>query len=176
MLFCYTTLPAAADCSLDSAGYSSCGRATQRRWGGLRGPFICAGTSGLVGVQEHIWQWKNWHRIFCKSNRLYCFTPLYSQRCQCYFSHPIFVAASSLWSLCPTFQLLCTIEDLKEMGIPLGPRKKIAKFVKERVNKQVGASLGYLCLSRMWPWLLRTRVDLLCPGCPSGSAGEESRG
>ncbi|CAG04716.1 unnamed protein product [Tetraodon nigroviridis] len=32
--------------------------------------------------------------------------------------------------------LLCTIEDLKEMGIPLGPRKKIAKFVKERVNKQ----------------------------------------
>ncbi|XP_029926108.1 SEC23-interacting protein isoform X3 [Myripristis murdjan] len=32
--------------------------------------------------------------------------------------------------------LMCTIEDLKEMGIPLGPRKKIAKFVKERVNKQ----------------------------------------
>lgn len=33
---------------------------------------------------------------------------------------------------------MCTVEDLKEMGIPLGPRKKIAKFVKERVNKQVG--------------------------------------
>ncbi|XP_037637670.1 SEC23-interacting protein isoform X1 [Sebastes umbrosus] len=32
--------------------------------------------------------------------------------------------------------LMCTIEDLKEMGIPLGPRKKIGKFVKERVNKQ----------------------------------------
>ncbi|XP_029305414.1 SEC23-interacting protein isoform X2 [Cottoperca gobio] len=32
--------------------------------------------------------------------------------------------------------LMCTIEDLKEMGIPLGPRKKVAKFVKERVNKQ----------------------------------------
>ncbi|XP_056252165.1 SEC23-interacting protein isoform X1 [Seriola aureovittata] len=32
--------------------------------------------------------------------------------------------------------LMCTIEDLKEMGIPLGPRKKIAKFVKERVMKQ----------------------------------------
>ncbi|XP_069001261.1 SEC23-interacting protein [Embiotoca jacksoni] len=31
--------------------------------------------------------------------------------------------------------LMCTIEDLKEMGIPLGPRKKIAKFVKERVTK-----------------------------------------
>uniref|UniRef100_A0A667YT03 SEC23 interacting protein n=1 Tax=Myripristis murdjan TaxID=586833 RepID=A0A667YT03_9TELE len=30
--------------------------------------------------------------------------------------------------------LMCTIEDLKEMGIPLGPRKKIAKFVKERVS------------------------------------------
>lgn len=113
---------------------------------------------------------------FVRDNRRYCFTPLYPQRHQCYFSHPIFVAASSLWSLCPTFQLLCTIEDLKEMGIPLGPRKKIAKFVKERVNKQVGASLGYLCLSRTWPWLLRARVDLLCPGCPSGSAGGESRG
>uniref|UniRef100_A0A8C9WEI4 SEC23 interacting protein n=1 Tax=Scleropages formosus TaxID=113540 RepID=A0A8C9WEI4_SCLFO len=33
--------------------------------------------------------------------------------------------------------LMCTVEDLKEMGIPLGPRKKIAKFVKERANKQV---------------------------------------
>ncbi|KAF6725648.1 SEC23-interacting protein [Oryzias melastigma] len=32
--------------------------------------------------------------------------------------------------------LMCTIEDLKEMGIPLGPRKKISKFVKERVNRQ----------------------------------------
>lgn len=32
--------------------------------------------------------------------------------------------------------LMCTIEDLKEMKIPLGPRKKIAKFVKERLNKQ----------------------------------------
>ncbi|KAJ3610238.1 hypothetical protein NHX12_022332 [Muraenolepis orangiensis] len=31
--------------------------------------------------------------------------------------------------------LMCTVEDLKEMEIPLGPRKKIAKFVKERVNK-----------------------------------------
>lgn len=41
-------------------------------------------------------------------------------------------------------QLMCTIEDLKEMGIPLGPRKKIAKFVKERVNKQVGVSPEYL--------------------------------
>ncbi|XP_011483079.1 SEC23-interacting protein isoform X1 [Oryzias latipes] len=32
--------------------------------------------------------------------------------------------------------LMCTIEDLKEMGIPLGPRKKISKFVKERLNRQ----------------------------------------
>lgn len=50
-------------------------------------------------------------------------------------------------SLCPFLaflQLMCTIEDLKEMGIPLGPRKKIARFVKERVNKQVGVSLEYL--------------------------------
>ncbi|CAN9500077.1 unnamed protein product [Ophioblennius macclurei] len=32
--------------------------------------------------------------------------------------------------------LMCTVDDLKEMGIPLGPRKKIAKFVKDRVAKQ----------------------------------------
>ncbi|XP_077469307.1 SEC23-interacting protein [Stigmatopora argus] len=35
--------------------------------------------------------------------------------------------------------LMCTIEDLKEMGIPLGPRKKIAKFVKDRVTRQAAA-------------------------------------
>uniref|UniRef100_A0A1A8KAM5 SEC23 interacting protein n=1 Tax=Nothobranchius kuhntae TaxID=321403 RepID=A0A1A8KAM5_NOTKU len=35
--------------------------------------------------------------------------------------------------------LMCTVEDLKEMGIPLGPRKKIAKFVKERLNRQAAA-------------------------------------
>lgn len=34
------------------------------------------------------------------------------------------------------------------MGIPLGPRKKIAKFVKERVSKQVRVSLGYLFLCK----------------------------
>lgn len=50
-------------------------------------------------------------------------------------------AAASVLSFCLTFQLLCTIEDLKEMGIPLGPRKKITKFVKDRMNKQV-----HLCL------------------------------
>ncbi|XP_056113026.1 SEC23-interacting protein isoform X1 [Rhinichthys klamathensis goyatoka] len=32
--------------------------------------------------------------------------------------------------------LLCTIDDLKEMGIPLGPRKKLANFVKEKSAKQ----------------------------------------
>ncbi|KAK3573524.1 hypothetical protein QTP86_026035 [Hemibagrus guttatus] len=32
--------------------------------------------------------------------------------------------------------LMCTVDDLKEMGIPLGPRKKIAKFVKEKAVKQ----------------------------------------
>lgn len=31
---------------------------------------------------------------------------------------------------------MCTMDDLKEMEIPLGPRKKIAKFVKERLSKQ----------------------------------------
>ncbi|XP_042635456.1 SEC23-interacting protein [Catharus ustulatus] len=33
--------------------------------------------------------------------------------------------------------LMCTVDDLKEMGIPLGPRKKIANFVKDRAAKQV---------------------------------------
>ncbi|XP_051945874.1 SEC23-interacting protein-like [Xyrauchen texanus] len=32
--------------------------------------------------------------------------------------------------------LMCTVDDLKEMGIPLGPRKKLAKFVKEKSAKQ----------------------------------------
>jgi len=32
---------------------------------------------------------------------------------------------------------MCTVDDLKEMGIPLGPRKKIANFVKDRAAKQV---------------------------------------
>uniref|UniRef100_A0A8C6DVY0 SEC23 interacting protein n=1 Tax=Moschus moschiferus TaxID=68415 RepID=A0A8C6DVY0_MOSMO len=32
-------------------------------------------------------------------------------------------------------QLMCTVDDLKEMGIPLGPRKKIANFVKHKAVK-----------------------------------------
>uniref|UniRef100_A0A672NW73 DDHD domain-containing protein n=1 Tax=Sinocyclocheilus grahami TaxID=75366 RepID=A0A672NW73_SINGR len=32
--------------------------------------------------------------------------------------------------------LMCTIDDLKEMSIPLGPRKKLANFVKEKSAKQ----------------------------------------
>ncbi|MBN3282547.1 S23IP protein, partial [Polyodon spathula] len=32
--------------------------------------------------------------------------------------------------------LLCTMDDMKEMGIPLGPRKKLANFVKEKASKQ----------------------------------------
>ncbi|XP_015672717.1 SEC23-interacting protein [Protobothrops mucrosquamatus] len=32
--------------------------------------------------------------------------------------------------------LLCTVDDLKEMRIPLGPRKKIANFVKDKAAKQ----------------------------------------
>ncbi|PWA26033.1 hypothetical protein CCH79_00001347 [Gambusia affinis] len=32
--------------------------------------------------------------------------------------------------------LMCTMEDLKDMGIPLGPRKKVTKFVKDRVSRQ----------------------------------------
>ncbi|KAM4704403.1 LOW QUALITY PROTEIN: SEC23-interacting protein [Rhinophrynus dorsalis] len=40
--------------------------------------------------------------------------------------------------------LMCTIDDLKEMGIPLGPRKKIAKFVKERAASQVAVRYNSL--------------------------------
>ncbi|XP_073775724.1 SEC23-interacting protein isoform X1 [Danio rerio] len=32
--------------------------------------------------------------------------------------------------------LLCTVDDLKEMSIPLGPRKKLANFIKEKSAKQ----------------------------------------
>jgi len=32
---------------------------------------------------------------------------------------------------------MCTVDDLKEMGIPLGPRKKIANFVKLKAAKLV---------------------------------------
>ncbi|XP_038613532.1 SEC23-interacting protein [Tachyglossus aculeatus] len=31
--------------------------------------------------------------------------------------------------------LMCTVDDLKEMGIPLGPRKKIANFVKDKATE-----------------------------------------
>lgn len=34
-------------------------------------------------------------------------------------------------------KLMCTVDDLKEMGIPLGPRKKIANFVKQKAVKLV---------------------------------------
>ncbi|XP_068955198.1 SEC23-interacting protein isoform X4 [Petaurus breviceps papuanus] len=33
--------------------------------------------------------------------------------------------------------LMCTVDDLKEMGIPLGPRKKIVNFVKDKAAKVV---------------------------------------
>ncbi|XP_036402984.1 LOW QUALITY PROTEIN: SEC23-interacting protein [Megalops cyprinoides] len=36
--------------------------------------------------------------------------------------------------------LMCTDDDLKEMGIPLGPRKKITKFVKEMANNKQAAT------------------------------------
>lgn len=41
-------------------------------------------------------------------------------------------------AVCFCSKLMCTVDDLKEMGIPLGPRKKIANFVKEKAAKQVG--------------------------------------
>ena len=38
---------------------------------------------------------------------------------------------------CFLLKLMCTVDDLKEMGIPLGPRKKIANFVKHKAVKLV---------------------------------------
>ena len=31
---------------------------------------------------------------------------------------------------------MCTVEDLKEMGVPMGPRKKLSTFITEEVEKQ----------------------------------------
>lgn len=39
--------------------------------------------------------------------------------------------------ICFLLKLMCTVDDLKEMGIPLGPRKKIANFVKQKAVKLV---------------------------------------
>lgn len=39
--------------------------------------------------------------------------------------------------VCFLLKLMCTVDDLKEMGIPLGPRKKIANFVKHKAVKLV---------------------------------------
>lgn len=44
-----------------------------------------------------------------------------------------------------SMQLMCTVDDLKEMGIPLGPRKKIAKFVKEKLAKQANILFALYC-------------------------------
>lgn len=58
------------------------------------------------------------------------------------------------------------------MGIPLGPRKKIAKFVKERVSKQVRVSPGYLSVSKGFVAAINLSLDVIRSGCPSVSAGE----
>lgn len=58
------------------------------------------------------------------------------------------------------------------MGIPLGPRKKIAKFVKERVSKQVRVSPGYLFVSKGFAATINLSLDVIRSGCPSISAGE----
>lgn len=54
------------------------------------------------------------------------------------FTHFYFENNKQLITAIPPslLQLLCTIDDLKEMGIPLGPRKKLANFVKEKSAKQ----------------------------------------
>lgn len=37
---------------------------------------------------------------------------------------------------------MCSEEDLKSIGLPLGPRKKILKFVKEKEQKEAAISEG----------------------------------
>lgn len=58
---------------------------------------------------------------------------------------------------------MCTVDDLKEMGIPLGPRKKLAKFVKEKAAKQVNAVVcktGAVCLFLGLMQLFKPRLSL----------------
>ena len=31
---------------------------------------------------------------------------------------------------------MCTVDDLKELGVPMGPRKKLSTFIAEEVEKQ----------------------------------------
>ncbi|XP_035981790.1 SEC23-interacting protein [Fundulus heteroclitus] len=63
--------------------------------------------------------------------------------------------------------LMCTIEDLKEMGIPLGPRKKIAKFVKERVSRQAAR----LAAQQKKAELKEDGGQAAAPGDPAGTVG-----
>ncbi|KAK7901698.1 hypothetical protein WMY93_018467 [Mugilogobius chulae] len=54
---------------------------------------------------------------------------------------------------------MCTVDDLKDMGIPLGPRKKIAKFVKERLSKQAEEKTAVVKEVPRWPLL---KLQPLC--------------
>ena len=33
-------------------------------------------------------------------------------------------------------QLMCNVDDLKELGVPMGPRKKLSIFIAEELEKQ----------------------------------------
>ena len=33
-------------------------------------------------------------------------------------------------------QLMCSNDDLKELGIPMGPRKKLSSYISEQAEKQ----------------------------------------
>lgn len=39
-------------------------------------------------------------------------------------------------SLSSPHQLMCTVDDLKELGVPMGPRKKLSTFITEELEKQ----------------------------------------
>lgn len=42
--------------------------------------------------------------------------------------------------MCVCKQLMCSEGDIKEMGLPLGPRKKILSLVQELQDKKVSIS------------------------------------
>ena len=55
---------------------------------------------------------------------------------------------------------MCGESDLKEMGVPLGPRKKLGGFLKENAEKQVGfACKRHVLVCLFYYYRLRTCVN-----------------
>ncbi|XP_040847937.1 SEC23-interacting protein isoform X2 [Ochotona curzoniae] len=73
--------------------------------------------------------------------------------------------------------LMCTVDDLKEMGIPLGPRKKIANFVKHKAAKmeQKKAALEKKAQLAASPKGQEESAQRAQAGAPLRSEGPEAR-